>query len=76
MEKEEKHKTSQLILSGMGIIVFGILIFSNQKLKKENSRLRGENETLTKERMILTEQIKKDWYHIGKIITSKIKIKR
>lgn len=73
MEEEKKKKVVKNIVIGSVLLGFGsFLIYRNYELKKENSRLRGVNETLTKEREILSEQIKKDWYFIGKIITGKI----
>lgn len=72
MEEEKKKKVVKNIVIGSVLLSFGFLIYRNYGLKKENSRLRGVNETLTREREVLSEQIKKDWYFIGKIVTGKI----
>jgi cell division protein FtsB len=73
MEEKKEKKVVRNIVIGSVLLSFGsFLVYRNYELKKENSRLRGINETLTKEREILSEQIKKDWYFIGKIITGKI----
>jgi cell division protein FtsB len=72
MEEKKEKKVVRNIVIGSVLLSFGFLIYRNYELKKENSRLRGVNETLTKEREVLSEQIKKDWYFIGKIVTGKI----
>ena len=71
MEGKEKKNKSRYILIGLGILS-GSLLVQNICLRKRNLKLQGENEALSKDREILTEQVKKAWYHIGKIITSKI----
>ena len=71
MEEEKKKNNSKYIIIGLGILT-GSLLIQNICLHKRNLKLQGENEALSKDREILTEQVKKAWYHIGKIITSKL----
>jgi len=72
MEQKKKKKVVKIVIGSVLLSFGSFLIYRNYELKKENSRLRGVNEALTKEREILSEQIKKDWYFIGKIVTGKI----
>ena len=71
MEEKEKKNNSKYILIGLGILS-GSLLIQNICLRNKNMKLQGENKTLSKDREVLTEQVKKAWYHIGKIVTSKI----